>query len=248
MKKTIIAGVCLMFALQIWAVQVTDFSMADAVLKEKKNDTEIWTKKDGTIITVYNNRSEAVFRDGSKVIKYKDGRREAISPDGKVVKVDEAKGIREYDAGSSKIVLDFKGKTPFGEPIQSVEKIINKTPRVRIIYQPDRSDEIIYPEQSGEKVQSEISTIFDGIYDKLRQKFINGVQDKKQYSGQQFDIQLSYCRYSKTGYCFGKARAVTVEIIENNSVMKSFILNGLDTVNKSKQDDFIKLIVDSINW
>jgi hypothetical protein len=182
------------------------------------------------------------------VIKYKDGRREAISPDGVVVKVDDAKGIREYDSGQKKVVLDFKGKTPFGEPIKRVEKVLNKEPLVRMIYLPDRSDEIIYPEQSEEKVQSEVSVIFDGIYNKVRQKFINGVQDKKPYSGKPFDIQVSYCRYSKTGYCFGKERAVTVEILENNSVVKSFVLTGLDTVNKAKQNEFIGVIADSINW
>jgi hypothetical protein len=230
-------------AVSLLAVQETDFSMNGAVLKEKKNGTEIWKKNDGTVITVFTDRSEAIFPNRSKIIKYNDGRREVFSNDGKLIIVDDSKGVREYSNGSSSKRIDFQGRTPFGEQIKRVEKVIIKDPRIRIVYIPEKSDELVYPEKTDEKVDWEIKTLFDGLYDSLRQKHINDAQSKNKYEGKPYDIQVSFCRYCKTGYCFDKQNQVTVEFVEEGIVIKSFLLEGIMLRNKDRLKGFIKDII-----
>jgi hypothetical protein len=227
----------------LFAVQDTDFSMTGAVFKEKKNETEIWKKDDGTIITIFKDRSEAVYLNGSKIIKYNDGRREVFSSDGKKIIVDDSKGIREYSDANSQKTITFQGRTPFGEKILKVEKQILKEPRIKIIYIPEKSDELLYPEKTEEKVDWEIKTFFDGLYDSLRQKYINDAQNKKYYSGKPYDIQVSFCRYCKTGYCFDKQKKVTVEFLEEGIVIKSLNLESIMLRDKNKLKEFIKDIV-----
>lgn len=247
MKKLLLCCILAVSA-PLFAVQVTDFSMSDAVLKEKKADCEIWTCPDGTVITVYADRSEALFPDKSKIVKYKDGRREVFAPDGtKTVVVDEAKGERIY-AGTSKRMISFEGRTPFGETIDRVEKKVLKSPAlVRIIYIPEKSDEILYPAKTGEKVEMEISSFFDTLYDALRQKYINDANEKKALPSRPFDILVSYCRYCKTGYCFGKERKVTVEIAEGDKVVKTFAFDGMQLREKGLMKGFVQQIVESVD-
>ncbi|MGL4368050.1 MAG: hypothetical protein ACRCUT_00025, partial [Spirochaetota bacterium] len=173
MKKIIFSAV-LLLSLPLYAVQDTDFSMSGAVLKEKRADAEIWTKEDGTVISIYAGRTEAVFPDKSRIIKYNDGRREVFSPKGEKITIDDAKGIREYkDAAGTKTIV-FDGRTPFGERIDRVEKTVLKNPvAVRLIYLPERSDEILYPGLTEEKVDLEIQSFYDGLHDALRSRFIN---------------------------------------------------------------------------
>jgi hypothetical protein len=242
MKKSF-AILLILVSTSLFAVQVTDFSMSGAVLKEKKNGTEIWQKDDGTVITVFADRSEAVFSDGSKIIKFNDGRRDVFAADGKKITVDDAKGIREYSDAKSRKQIDFQGRTPFGEPIKKVEKQIIKDPCVRIVYLPERSDELLYPEKTEEKVDWEIKTLFDSLYDSVRQKYINDAQSKKKYTGKPYDIQVSFCRYCKTGYCFDKQKQVTVEFLEENNVVKTFYLESVMLRDKDKLKGFVKEIV-----
>jgi hypothetical protein len=241
--KRIFTLVLVFSAVALFAVQDTDFSMTGAVLKEKKNGTEIWQKDDGTIITIFSDRAEAIFPNGSKIIKYNGGRREVISGDGKKIVIDDSKGIREYSDAKSSKKIDFQGRTPFGEQILKVEKQILKDPRIRIIYIPEKSDEMLYPEKTEEKVDWEIKSLFDDLYDSLRQKYINDAQNKKYYTGKPFDVQVSFCRYCKTGYCFDKQKQVTVEVYEEDTVIKSFILESIMLRDKAKSKAFIKDIV-----
>jgi len=230
-------------ATALFAVQDTDFYMTGAVLKEKKNGIETWQKDDGTIITIFADRSEAVFSNGSKIIKYKDGRREVMSSDGTKIVVDDSKGIREYTDTNSSKKIDFQGRTPFGEQILKVEKQILKEPRISIIYIPEKSDEMLYPEKTEEKVDWEIKNFFDGTYNSLRQKYANDAQNKKNYRGKPYDIQVSFCRYCKTGYCFDKQKQVTVEFLEDGVVIKSLSLESIMLRDKNKLKEFIKNIV-----
>ena len=248
MKKLLICCILLAGAAPVFAVQDTDFTMSDAVLKEKKADCEVWIRQDGVIITVYADRSEALFPDKSKIVKYKDGRREVFAPDGsKSVIVDEAKGERTY-AGASKQTISFGSRTPFGEPIERVEKKVLKSPAlVRMIYIPEKSDELLYPAKTEEKVDMEISSFFDTLYDSLRQKYINDANEKKDLPSKPFDILVSYCRYCKTGYCFGKERKVVVEIAEGDKVVKTFAFDGLQLREKGLMKGFVKQVIESVS-
>ena len=247
MKKLIICLFCLCISAPLLAVQATDFSMADAVLKEKNAGAEIWTKSDGTVISVYSDRSEALLPDKSKIVKYSNGRREVFAPDGtKTVIVDEAKGERIYGAG--KKTITFEGRTPFGEVIDRVEKKVLKNPvMVRLIYLPEKSDEVLYAGQSEGKVEMEIQVFFDALYDSLRQKYINDSNEKKPLPSKPFDILVSYCRYCKTGYCFGKERMVVVEIAENGITAKTFSFSGLELRNKELMKGFVRQIIESVS-
>jgi hypothetical protein len=241
--KYIFAILLLLFSCALFAVQDTDFTMNGAVLKEKKSNTEIWEKPDGTLITVYSDKTEAKLPDGSRIIKYSNGKREVFTKDGKTILIDEAKGIREYSNGKNKQSLDFTGMTPFGEKIQRVEKIIQKEPLIRMIYIPEKSDEILYPKKSEEKVEWEIKDFFDSLYDRVRQKYINDALQKNKYSGKPYDIEISYCRYCKTGYCFGKPRRLVIEIRENNAVIKTFDFDGVPLRKKANLQEYVKEVL-----
>jgi hypothetical protein len=227
-----------------FAAHDTDFTMNSAVLQEKKEGIEIWKKPDGTVITVYGDRTEAKLPDGTRIVKFNDGRRESYSPDGTKVIVDEAKGVREYDRGGKRATIDFSGMTPFGEKISPVEKKILKEPMIRIVYLPEQSDELLYPGKTDEKIDWEIRDFFDSIYDQLRQKYINDAQKKKMYSGKPFDIRVSFCKYCKTGYCFGKEKAVTVEFLEEGKIIKRFVFESARLRNKDKLLEDVKTVVD----
>ena len=230
----------------LYAAHETDFTMNGAVLKEKKPDAEVWIKADGTEIAVYADRSEAVLPDKTKIIKYKNGRREISAADGAKIIVDEARGIREYSDAAGAKKISFYGMTPFGEKIERVEKKIMKQPLYRLIYLPEKSDEVLYPGKFEEKVEIEIQVFFDALYDRIRQKYINDANDKKPMPVKPLDITVSYCRYCKTGYCFGRERKVTVEFVDNGTTVKTFELDGLLLREKDKQKEFITQIVDSL--
>ncbi|MGL4370878.1 MAG: hypothetical protein ACRCUT_14575, partial [Spirochaetota bacterium] len=108
------------------------------------------------------------------------------------------------------------------------------------------SDEILYPGRTEEKVYLEIQSLFDGLNDALRSRFINDAAAKNPLPSKAFDIQVSYCRYCKTGYCFGKERKVVIEFVEGGAVVKTFELNGLLLRDKARQKDLIKRITGSI--
>jgi hypothetical protein len=236
----------IMIGSSIFAAQETDFSMNGAVLQEKKDDVEVWKKSDGTLINVYKDRSEAVLPDKSRIIKYSGGRREVTSPSGEKIRIDDAKGEREYEGKSARKTVKFQGVTPFGDKITRIEKIIQKEPLVRMIYLPERSDELLYPEKSDEQFLWEIRDTFDRLYSNVRQKYINAAQGGAPYSGKPYEIQVSYCRYCKTGYCFGKEPSVTIEFIEDGAVKKAFSLGEIDLRDKEKMHLFVKTITGSV--
>jgi hypothetical protein len=244
MKKIFITMIMCSFISTSFAAQVTDFSMSDAVLKEKKGDIGVWQKTDGTVITVYKDRSEAKLPDGSRIVKYPDGRREVFYSDGKIIMIDEAKGTREYKDSSKNVTVKFTGMTPFGDKIPRVEKIIQKEPLVRMIYLPERSDEMLDPGSSNEPMIWEIKLFFDELYDRVRQKYINAANDKKVYTGAPYDIQVSFCRYCSTGYCFEKQGGVTVEFVSDGKIMKSFFLDRMALRDKGKRGAFVLLLTE----
>jgi hypothetical protein len=227
-----------------FAVQETDFSMNGAVLKEKLNGSEVWNKPDGTVITVFTDRSEAVLPDKTKIVKYSGGRRDVTTPDGRTVRIDDSKGIREYSTGKK---ISLQGSTPFGDTIPRIEKVQSKDPLVRMIYLPGKSDEQLYIESGSEKCIWEIKDFFDELYSRVRQKFINAAGAGNPYSGKAFDIVVSYCRYCKTGYCYGRDAAVVVEIIENGDVKKSFTLKDIVLRDKKRMLEFVSTVSDSVS-
>lgn len=245
-RGMIVSGIILIFGSVLVSAAETDFSMNGAVLKEKRNESEIWVKPDGTVINVYKDRSEAVLPDKTRIVKFPDGKRDVRTSNGQVIKIDEARGIREY-TGKKEKTVNFQGMTPFGEKIVRVEKLLSRDPMVRMIYIPDKSDEQLYIEKGSEKFIWEIRDFFDELYPRLRQKFINAVGAGSPYKGKPFDIVVSYCRYCKTGYCFGKEASVTVEIMENGTVKKVFTLEDSLLRDKKRMVEFAAAVSDSIS-
>jgi len=111
------------------------------------------------------------------------------------------------------------------------------------MYIPEKSDEMLYPGRTEEKVDWEIKTLFDGVYDSVRQKYINAAQSKKGYTGNPYDIQISFCRYCKTGYCFDKKPQVTVEFLEQGIIIKSLTLESVMLRDKTRLKEFMKDII-----
>jgi hypothetical protein len=179
-------------------------------------------------------------------VKFPGGRREVTAPDGRTIRIDDSQGIREYNTGKKK-KINLQGSTPFGDTISRVEKVLSKEPMVRMIYLPDKSDEQLYIESGSEKCVWEIKDFFDELYSRFRQKFINAAGEGTPYNGKAFDIVVSYCRYCKTGYCFGRKEAVTVEIIENGTVKKAFTLEDTLLRDKKRMFEFAGIVTDSVS-
>lgn len=238
---------CLIFTSYAgFSAQVTDFSLEGAVQTGMAAGAAVWKNADGTIITVYADRMVAVFTDKSVITKWNDGRREVISPDGKKITVNDAQGTREYNSGTDTIVITFIGKTPFGEDIPRVEKKVMQTPLVRMIYIPEKSDEMLYPYESGEPVPWEIKDFFNGLYDLLRQKFINAANAGTPYTGDPFDLNISFCNYSKTGYCFGRETLCVVEVVRKGNIEKTFSIPKSDLRNKEERTKRIAEIAEAV--
>lgn len=224
---TIFAFVFILFSTtEVWSYSL-DFDLKNAVLKSKKGGTKVYKKSDGTVITVKKKYSIAKFKDGTIIKKFKGGKREVKLANGKRIVIDDVKGTRTYYyTNGEKRTFSFKSRTPYGDLIVRIDRIIQKKPvRVSLFYDPTKSDEIL---------DGNIKDYFNKIYSSLRSSV-----RKRRYTGKvPLEIAVSFCRYCQTGVCYKKKKEVIVRYLKNGKQVKQVKINYLLLNNKKNQKIF----------
>jgi hypothetical protein len=165
-----------------------DFTYTGAELVKKEADREVYRKKSGSMIYRYKEREEAHLSDGTKIIRFSNGKREVYPPDGVKITINYDGSIKyTYPDGKEKFI-SMDGFTPFGVKIISENRTIRRNKiRVNIIYSAEMSDDIM-------------SKYVKKFYDELA-NHAQLIVYKKKIKGREIKIVLSNCRFGRTGYC-----------------------------------------------
>jgi hypothetical protein len=222
-----------------------DIDFSDAVLKEKKAEFEVYIKPNGTEIKKYKNYSETVLQDNTTIRKYTDGKAEYIYADGRKLIIDRPNSLRTYVSSDGKEqTISMKGRTPYGEEIESISAVIQKEPLIEIRYSSEKSDDILDndEESNGKKING-IKIFFDDICSSTRKLFVSD----KYENGESFLIEVSFCRFAEYGFCYGKDKAVTVEIYKGGKKKETYSFTWIDLKSPQKRKVHIEKIISRIN-
>ena len=222
-----------------------DIDFSDAVLKEKKIEFEVFVKPNGTEIKKLKNYSEAVLPDKTVVKKYNEGKAEYNYPDGRKLIIDRVNSERIYISVEGKEkTISMIGKTPYGEEIQPKSVIIQKEPRVEILYIAAKSDDILDndEESNGKKING-IKAFFDDLCSTVKKS----LNSDKYEEGDSFSIEVSFCRFAEYGFCYNKEKAVTVEIFKDGKKKDSYSFTWIDLKSAEKRITHVEKIISRIN-
>ncbi len=165
-----------------------DFSFIGAELVKKEAAREVYRKKSGSLIYKYKDREEAHLSDGTRIIRFGNGKREVYPPDGVKIYINYDGSVKYvYPDGKEKLI-SMDGVTPFGVKIMRENRTIRRNKiQVHIIYSAEMSDDIM-------------SKYVKNFYDELA-KHAHLIVYKKKVRGREIKIVLSNCRFGRTGYC-----------------------------------------------
>lgn len=198
-----------------------DFNFEGIESQQKKGDTIIIKKKDGTVIKRKGNIDTAYFKDGTIIEKdYKLGIIKIKKPNGNQIIENGPQGTKTYLRNGKKEVFSFKSKTPYGHDIPKITKVIQSEPvPVFIEYEPEKSDDIL---------DGDIEIFFNELFTLLRKRVIS-----KKYDGNsKLNVVFSHCRFGKYAYCYNKHHELKISFIDNSGVIKEFTINSLKLKNE----------------
>jgi hypothetical protein len=220
----------------IFAYKV-DFSYDNAKLISEDSIKKTYKKKDGTIILKYADRDEAVFKDKTKIIKYKNGNKIIHTPRGVIIH-HNYDSSRKYIYPNGKVKeISMDGKTPYGTPVKEFKRMVYRTGiRVDIIYSKKHSDDNMSP-------------LFKQFYRKLENKIQGDIYklklEKNKKRSIKFKLFISNCRFAKTGYCRRKnKKEIELILYKNDKVITCFAFQDEELY---KKDNYIKLVNDAVD-
>lgn len=231
------------FVTSLFAGMVTNFDYQGAKLILKSADCEEYEKPDGLLISKCGKQEKAKFRDGTIINRFPDGRRDIVYPDGTSLSI-QPDGNRTYTYTDGKErVFSMDGRTPFGEEIQSFEKILAGGDCViAIIYSGVRSDEQMRPAAYNDPdaaklpVHAGIAKLFDELTDAVARS----IKAQKPGSVIKADIILSQCRYCSSGYCYRKkAKGVFLEIAGVSSTIWQGMVPFSEIEDNQKRQELV---------
>lgn len=216
-----------------------DIDFDGAVLKETRDGTEIYLKKEGTEIRKTKGLVEAFLTDKTIIRKFPDGRAEYLYPDGRKLIIDRPNAIRRYispDGTEKKI--SFSGKTPYADEIKSVTTQICKEPAVSVNYVSEKSDELFENDvnENGVQEKNGIKSFYEELCGSVRSYLVKN----KNYKGEKIQINVSFIRYAEYGYCYMKDKNVTIEFIKGSSAPISFSFAWFDLRDSAKRLEHVK--------
>ncbi len=211
-----------------------DFSYIGAELVKKEGEREIYKKKSGLTIYKYKNREEAHLSDGTRIIRFGNGKREVYPPDGVKIYINYDGSIKYiYPDGKEKFI-SMDGVTPFGIRIIGENRTIRRNKiRVDVIYSSEMSDDIM-------------SKYIKNFYDEIANHAQKLVYQKK-IRGRNIRIVLSFCRFGKTGYCRRNNRK-GLDVIGYRDGKKEKIIpvNDSELYNKDVYRKTARMVVEKI--
>lgn len=202
-----------------------------ASLIEKTGQAEIYSKPDGTRITKYSDRDEAVCPDGTKLTNYRNGRRIVQKPEGELIEF-RTDGSISYTGKNQKRELSMKGKTPYGLEIKEETRIIKRR---------DFSVELVYSSALSDDVMDNYIKAF---YTELAREIERWIYSQTVQAGS-VRVLLSNCRFCVTGYCAGKKTpGIEIVFMGPSSQNKSVFFTREDILDKKKHADLAVGVVE----
>ncbi len=234
MKKIFVLLLTVLFYATFLMAGGFDFDYNGAVNIENSSQKEVFKKPDGTVITKFSDREEAVFKNKTKIVKYKDGSRSIYRPDATeiTIRADKSTIFKKPDGSIEKISMD--GKTPYGVEIQQQRRILRrKSFTVEIIYSAVYSDDVF-----NEYMKSIYAELISAVQAKLWKMKVPSGKRK---------IVISNCRFCKTGYCQRKNRKEIAFILLNGErEIKRTTLFQEDLFRKKAHPDLARIIVNKL--
>jgi len=231
--------ILIMLALPVvLAAYTIDYHSNDAVFVSKDNDRETFTKPDGTIIYKYSNREEAILPDKTRIIKFSGGKKLIFNPDGVKQTIDPDGSMTcEYPDGKKK-TFPMDGLTPYGMKIKGERRLINReTITVDIIYSAHKSDD---------HCDKNIRRFFDELAGHVQQLVADAPLPRNSLH---WKIELSNCRFCKTGYCRREGReGVTLIFYRNFKEEKRTTYSRAALIDSSSYERLVIEVSKSITF
>ncbi|HDP79472.1 MAG TPA: hypothetical protein ENN21_01370 [Spirochaetes bacterium] len=219
----------------LYAAPPTGFDYYGAVSTGKKGPCEQFEKKDGTRILKCPDREEARLPDGTFIEVFPDGKKKIRSADGSLLLID-FEGTRIYRSPDGKEkTVSMDGKTPYGLAIEPVEKTLTSGENVLVIrYNNMKSDDIL---------DGEYKKFWDGLLSGAGKR-ISSRSSRSAFSG---TIELSLCRFSRTGYCRRQNRTgLTAELYKGTAFLKSFTFSAPELRKPDLREKLIGTVLDAV--
>ncbi len=217
------------------AQTVTNFDYFGAELLKKEPGYEEYAKPDGTKIFKYPEHEKAVLKDGTVIIRHRNGKREIAVPDGRslIIDFDGTRYYRRADGSERTISLD--GKTPYGDDIAPVETVIaHGGARITVAFDPMQSDDHL--DGAGKKFFDELAASL-----KARAALV------KSHGGFECRLVVSQCRFAKTGHCRRKnVQELSVVIFRGNRKGAVFMLPYSAMIKDEERRDFAARVAERV--
>ena len=211
-----------------------DFDDTGAVIIEKKGGVAVYKKPDGSIITKYNDREEAVLTDNTVIIKYKNGKREINTPDNVKIIIDYDRTTRYLYPDGRERIISMDGKTPYGLDITDLKEVVRKkNSTVEILYSSLLSDD---------NATAPMSKFFKELVFQ-----VDNYLYKNSVSFKHMKIVISNCNFCLSGYCRRKNRKeISITAYRNYVKDKDIILDYQEILQKDMHNKLAKKIVNEI--
>lgn len=240
--KQIICAFIILFSFNSFSF--FDISYEDFILKESKNGTEIYTNKDGSVITKTDLYEECISADKKRTINRKNGETEIFFPDGRKIEVNKKTAQIKYILPNGKVqTMSLLGKTPYGNEIRNVSQVLQKEPLIKVNYVAAKSDEVFENaiiNEKGTLGKDGIKSFFDEIASSLKGNLLKDKYD----GGSSFSIDISFIKYAQFGYAYQKEKNVTVEFIKDNKVIKVYSFFWMDIRSSEKRIKHVSKVTD----
>lgn len=223
------------FPMAVFAQTSTDFDYNEAKLVNRNADSEEYVKPDGTRITKFAEKEKAVLKDGSIIIKYKDGKREIFTRDGTRLYID-FDGTRKYVYSNGKErIISMDGKTPYGEDISPVERIIKKNNAVfNVVYSNMLSDDLL-------------DNYTKKFFDELLNSADIRIKKTRLPSDYNNTLVISHCKFCTTGYCRRKnKKEITVELFRGAEKLKEYNIEYTEIFKVENRQKHIEQILSEV--
>jgi hypothetical protein len=212
----------LLFSVSALRAGEWDINYDGAVLKEEKDGFKVFAKADGTVIRKSDSLEEAVYPDGKK-ITVRGHLTDVVYADGKKLSIDRIKAEWKYrfPDGRERLVV-MSGRTPYGDPILPVERIVQKSPLVSFRYAAERSDDLY--DDGDPSSTEEIRDLCEDFLERIRKELL----DKKYTEGKSVLIEVEFCRFAEYGYCYNRPKQVIISFLADSKKVSAHSFQWTD--------------------
>lgn len=214
---------------------IIDIDYSGFSLEKKENGVEIYKSRDGSVIKKYPDKEEAIYSDGTKIKREKDGSREITTPDGTKISIARDGSAKYKFSDGSEKSLSMDGYTHYGLKIDDVKKSIS--------YE-DYTAEIVYSGKLSDEILDKNILLF---YNEFVYQMQTALTSKKSAPDYKMKIEISNCRYCKTGYCArNNKKQFEIIYIKNDNIVKRISLSYAEVSHPQIYAETAKRAADQI--